>query len=100
VAIAQALRIQPEQAVGALERLVDAGRAVRVKPELYYSRARLDAACQRAVGLARERGELTLPGLRDALGTSRKYAQALLDHLDASKVTVRHGDRHVLRRPR
>ena len=47
----------------------------------------------------RDRGEITVAELRDALGTSRKYAQALLEHLDATRVTVRHGDRHVLRRP-
>jgi selenocysteine-specific elongation factor len=36
--------------------------------------------------------------VRDELGTSRKYAQALLEHLDAAKVTRRRGDEHVLRR--
>ena len=56
------------------------------------------AGASSAVELAQERGEITLPELRDALGTSRKYAQALLEHLDATKTTVRHGDRHILRR--
>jgi selenocysteine-specific elongation factor len=51
------------------------------------------------IALAGERGEITLPEVRDELGTSRKYAQAILDHLDGAGVTVRHGDRHVLRRP-
>jgi selenocysteine-specific elongation factor len=43
-------------------------------------------------------GALTLADLRDALGTSRKFAQALLEHLDAERVTIRRGDQHVLRR--
>jgi len=30
--------------------------------------------------------------VRDALGTSRRYAQALLERLDADKVTVRRPD--------
>jgi selenocysteine-specific elongation factor len=30
--------------------------------------------------------------LRDELGTSRKYAQALLEHLDAARVTRRRPD--------
>ncbi|MBA3840389.1 MAG: SelB C-terminal domain-containing protein, partial [Thermoleophilaceae bacterium] len=34
------------------------------------------------------------------LATSRRYAQALLEHLDAKKVTRRAGDAHVLRRRR
>jgi hypothetical protein len=43
-------------------------------------------------------GEITLPRARDLLGTSRKYAQALLEYLDAEHLTVRKGDAHVLRR--
>jgi len=42
-------------------------------------------------------GAVTLAALRDELGTSRKFAQALLEHLDAEKVTVRRGDAHVVR---
>jgi selenocysteine-specific elongation factor len=41
---------------------------------------------------------VTLAQLRDELGTSRKFAQALLEHLDAEKVTIRRGDAHVVRR--
>jgi selenocysteine-specific elongation factor len=41
---------------------------------------------------------VTIAGLRDRLGTSRKYAQALLEHFDAVRVTRRVGDEHVLRR--
>ena len=36
--------------------------------------------------------------LRDELGTSRKYAQALLEQLDAERVTLRVGDARVLRK--
>jgi hypothetical protein len=32
--------------------------------------------------------------------SSRRYAQALLEHMDAEKVTIRRGDEHVLRRRR
>jgi selenocysteine-specific elongation factor len=41
---------------------------------------------------------VTLGRLRDELGTSRKFAQALLEHLDAARVTLRLADdRRVLR---
>jgi selenocysteine-specific elongation factor len=54
------------------------------------------AAVARRV-LEREQS-LTLAQLRDELGTSRKYAQALLEHLDAARVTRRlPDDRRVLR---
>jgi selenocysteine-specific elongation factor len=34
-------------------------------------------------------GSITLARLRDELQTSRKFAQALLEHLDAERVTKR-----------
>jgi selenocysteine-specific elongation factor len=46
----------------------------------------------------RNGGSVTIGQLRDELGTSRKFAQALLEHLDAERVTIRRGDEHVLRR--
>jgi selenocysteine-specific elongation factor len=48
--------------------------------------------------LADENGEVTIARYRDALNTSRKFAQALLEHFDGEKVTRRVGDAHVLRR--
>jgi selenocysteine-specific elongation factor len=97
-AIAERLGIAHAEAVAALDGLVEHGLAVRLSRDVYYERSALERLRARTLELARARGEITLPELRDALGTSRKYAQALLEHLDATKATVRHGDRHVLRR--
>jgi selenocysteine-specific elongation factor len=47
-----------------------------------------------------EHGTITLAELRDRLGTTRKFAQAWLERLDADKVTLRRGDERVLRRRR
>jgi selenocysteine-specific elongation factor len=46
-------------------------------------------------------GSITIARLRDELGTSRRYALALLRHFDDARVTRRlPDDRRVLRRPR
>jgi len=42
---------------------------------------------------------VTLAQVRDLLGTSRKYAQALLEHMDEERITRRVGDERVLRGP-
>ena len=42
--------------------------------------------------MLRQNEKITLAEVRDLLGTSRKYAQALLEHLDAIGVTIRDGD--------
>ena len=44
-------------------------------------------------------GTVSLGEVRDLFGTSRKYAQAFLEHLDSTKVTRRTGDTRVLRAP-
>jgi selenocysteine-specific elongation factor len=98
-AIAAALQLDRARVERTLAALVASGDAVRATPQVCFSRRRLEPLRERVIALAGERGEITLPEVRDELGTSRKYAQAILDHLDGAGVTVRHGDRHVLRRP-
>jgi selenocysteine-specific elongation factor len=44
-----------------------------------------------------EHGQVTLAEVRDLFGTSRKYAQAFLEDLDAKHITRRVGDARLLR---
>ena len=82
-----------------LAALRDAGRAVRVSKSLHFHPEALAEARQRLISLAdRNRGVVTLAALRDELGTSRKFAQALLEHFDSERLTIRRGDEHVVRR--
>jgi selenocysteine-specific elongation factor len=72
---------------------------VRVTKNLHYHVDALADIRARLIELAhRNGGAVTLGQLRDELGTSRKFAQALLEHFDSEKVTIRRGDEHVLRR--
>jgi selenocysteine-specific elongation factor len=77
-----------------LARLRHAGRAERVGPFTFHPEA-LEAVRERVVAILRSEGTITLARLRDELGTSRRYAQALLEHLDAQRVTRRVGDERV-----
>jgi selenocysteine-specific elongation factor len=81
---------------GDLAALRAAGRAVRVSKTLHYHPDVLAEIRRRVKELAGDRG-VTLAQLRDELGTSRKFAQAILEHLDSEKVTIRRGDVHHLR---
>jgi selenocysteine-specific elongation factor len=75
------------------------GRAVRVSKSLHYHPTVLADVRERVIAVAnRSAGAVTLAALRDELGTSRKFAQALLEHLDSERVTIRRGDEHFLRR--
>ncbi len=75
------------------------GKAVRVTKTLHYHSEALDRGRGLVVELARAGGgRVTLAQVRDELGTSRKFAQALLEHLDSERVLIRRGEVHALRR--
>ena len=79
-------------ALRAHDRITRLGRGMHIHRE-----ALIDVA-QRVTALIERDGPLTLAALRDELQTSRRYAQALLEALDAERVTLRVGDERVLRR--
>jgi selenocysteine-specific elongation factor len=90
--------LDAELDAGALAALREAGRAVRLGPSMHIHPEPLAAVERRVAELIERDGEVTIASLRDDLGTSRKYAQALLEHCDAARITLRVGDRRVLRR--
>ncbi len=82
-----------------LAELRAAGRAVRVGRSMYAHPETIERLAARVAEMVQEQGAVTLASLRDELGGSRRYAQALLEHLDAARVTRRlPDDRRVLRR--
>ena len=95
--LAEAAGLDPAAARRRLGELVRAGHAVRVLHNLHWAPGPLAELEARVVAMCERDGEATIAGVRNELGTSRRYAQALLEHLDATKVTVRRGDVHVLR---
>jgi selenocysteine-specific elongation factor len=76
------------------------GRAVRLGRGRHVHADALAAVRERVEARIARDGSITLGGLRDELGTSRQYAQALLEALDAARVTLRVGEERVLRRRR
>ncbi len=76
--------------------LVEQGKIVRVSADVAF----LPATYTEMVDWVREQirrtGEVTVAQFRDRFKTSRKYALALLEHLDERKITRRLGDVRVL----
>jgi selenocysteine-specific elongation factor len=75
----------------------DAGRVVSAGDGVVFAADAYREMVDRITEHLRGDGSITLAQVRDMFGTTRKYAQALLEHLDAKKVTRRVGDKHVLR---
>jgi selenocysteine-specific elongation factor len=82
-----------------LEALRAAGLAVRVGRDMYAHVDAIGEVRERVSAIIRAEGAITLARLRDELHTSRKFAHALLEHLDADRLTRRRpDDSRVLRR--
>jgi selenocysteine-specific elongation factor len=75
-----------------LAALAASGRVVAVAPDLHFDRAAFERAQALLVDFLGSHAEITVAEYRTLLGSSRKYAIALLDHFDAARLTVRVGD--------
>ncbi len=75
--------------------LAEEGRIVRVAEGIVFARDAYDRMVQETLGLIDANGSVTLAQFRDAIGTSRKYAQAMMEYLDARRITRRVGDARV-----
>jgi selenocysteine-specific elongation factor len=78
--------------------LIELGELVAVSQEVIFRKTDYDAMTSKIKTEIKKNGQVTLAEVRDMLGTTRKYVQAQLEHLDAIGVTMRDGDARVLRK--
>jgi selenocysteine-specific elongation factor len=97
VQLAEDLGVERRQVEQVFGELAAAGVAVRAKADVVYAASVYEKLARLVLALAERDGATTIAGVRDALGLSRKYAQALLEQLDAEKRLRRDGDRHLPR---
>ena len=77
--------------------LIARGDLVQVSSDVLFLPETHDDMVVRIRATIEREGSITLAQARDLFGTSRKYAQALLEYLDETGVTKRVGDVRVLR---
>ena len=82
-----------------LNALMDMGELVPVSADVLFRKRDYDSMIESVRTTLARNGQITLAETRDLFGTSRKYAQALLEHLDSGGVTVRDGDFRRLKHP-
>jgi selenocysteine-specific elongation factor len=81
----------------ALEILVRRGELVRVKADLCFDRAAVDAVAERLRAHLLARGQITPQEWKELTGQSRKYTIPLAEYFDAAKLTLRVGEIRRLR---
>lgn len=78
--------------------LIELGELVMVSQEVIFRKTDYDDMAAKIRTAIQQTGQITLGEVRDMLGTTRKYVQALLEHFDAIGMTVRDGDARKLRK--
>ncbi|MCD6552763.1 MAG: selenocysteine-specific translation elongation factor [Anaerolineae bacterium] len=88
-----------EASVGAevLSALIEQGQLIRISDDVLYLPETYQEMVERVVAHLKSDGAITVAQVRDMFNASRKYALALMTHLDERRITKRVGDERVLR---
>ncbi|RPJ29209.1 MAG: selenocysteine-specific translation elongation factor [Chloroflexi bacterium] len=81
-----------------LNALIELHELIAVSSDVIFRQQDYDLIVDRIKKEIAQKDRITLAETRDLFNTSRKYAQALLEHLDSIGVTVRDGDFRKLRK--
>lgn len=88
--------VPPETLRRVITLLIEDGRIVRLEPGLVVHAAAIEEAQTRVSAYLKEHGAATASDLKGVLGTTRKYAVPLLEHLDRLGITRRQGSNRTL----
>ena len=88
---------QAEVGENVFNALIEGGEFMPVSADVIFRKSDYDSIKEKIKRIIETQGKISLAEARDALNTSRKYAQALLEHFDAIGFTMRDGDFRKLR---
>ena len=80
-----------------LNALAEKQLVVKMSDNVIFDASAYNEMVARVIDHLKANGKITIAEVRDMFTTSRKYALALMEHLDEQKVTRRVGDERVLR---
>jgi len=78
--------------------LIEIGELIAVSQDVIFRKKDYEEMVEKIKTAIQQKGQVTLAEVRDMLDTTRKYVQALLEHLDSIGVTMRDGDVRKLRK--
>ncbi|HTP64109.1 MAG TPA: selenocysteine-specific translation elongation factor [Geobacteraceae bacterium] len=96
--LGELLKLDEKELNGHLNHLIRDERAIKVAGDLFYAPEPLLEIRDKLVARLKEKGEITPAEFREITGLSRKFMIPLLEYFDREKVTIRVGDRRLLRK--
>ncbi len=89
---------QEEVGAEVLSAMIESGELLSISNDVIFRKSDYDSMKENIKQAIERNGRVSLAETRDMFKTSRKYAQALLEHFDAIGFTARDGDFRKLRR--
>ncbi len=90
----------PQRTQQLLKSLAAKGRAVKVSEDLWFASAALRDLRARLLAHLQQHGSIDAQGFKELTGQSRKFTIPLAEWFDKERVTLRVGDKRVLRKER
>jgi len=78
--------------------LLKEGMLTKVSESLYFSSEHLNRLQEEVVTFMKREGEIDAPGFKNLSGLTRKFSIPILEYFDRMKLTIRIGDKRILRK--
>jgi selenocysteine-specific elongation factor len=74
------------------------GQLFKISESLYYTRELIEPLIASVLQYMEKNGEIDAPAFKDLTGLTRKFSIPILEYLDRVKITMRIGDKRILRK--
>jgi selenocysteine-specific elongation factor len=88
---------EEEKVRSVLEHLVHEGVLVKIKSGMVFHRIHFENLREKLITYLKRNKEITTPQFKEITGASRQYAIPLIEYFDQIKLTLRVGEKRVLR---
>ncbi len=95
--LAEAWAESEEEVQAALEHLVHEGALIKIKSGMYFHREPFEKLKQELIAYLQSRQEITTAQFKEITGATRKYVIPLIEYFDQTKLTLRLGEKRILR---
>lgn len=86
-----------EEVWSIFEHLVREGSLIKIKSGIYFHRTHLEKLKEELVAYLKSHKEITTSQFKEITGASRKYTIPLIEYFDQIKLTLRLGEKRILR---
>ncbi|NNK92838.1 MAG: selenocysteine-specific translation factor, partial [Desulfobacterales bacterium] len=78
--------------------LLKDGTIIKISESLYYASEHINALEEKVVSFIQQEGEIDAPRFKQLSGLTRKFSIPILEYFDRIKITMRIGDKRILRK--